>query len=57
MVMNLNMDLETRLANMYKSMAEQKPAEERKELTADEFWQTMRMVATNNQAMMNYQVK
>ena len=55
MVMNFNMDLETRMANMYKSLAEPKPAEDRKEMTADEFWQSMRMVATNNQAFMKYQ--
>ena len=57
MVVNLNMDIETRLANMYKSMAATKPAEDRKEMSPDEFWSTMRMVATNNQALIKYQSK
>ncbi len=57
MVVNLNMDIETRLANMYKSLGEPKPAEDRKELSPDEFWNTMRMVATNNQALIKYHTK
>jgi hypothetical protein len=58
MVVNLNMDLETRLADMYKNLAAKSSsaaAAERKELSPDEFWSSMRMVATNNQAFMNYQ--
>ncbi len=57
MVVNLNMDIETRLANMYKTLAEPKPAEDRKEVSPDEFWSTMRMVASNNQALIKYQTK
>lgn len=57
MVVNLNMDLEARMANMYKSLAEPKPAEDRKQLSPDEFWSSMRMVATNNQALIKYQTK
>lgn len=57
MVVNLNMDIETRLANMYKTMGEPKLAEDRKEVSPDEFWKTMRMVATNNQALIKYQAR
>ena len=57
MVVNLNMDIETRLANMYKSMGEPKLAEDRKEVSPDEFWKTMRMVATNIQALIKYQAR
>lgn len=55
MVVNLNMDIETRLANMYKDMAAKSSNEaaERKSLSPDEFWNSMRMVATNKQALMN----
>ena len=55
MVVNFNMDIETRLADMYKTLGEPKLAEERKEVSPDEFWKSMRMVATNNQALINYQ--
>lgn len=58
MVLNFNMDLETRMANMYKALAEPKSgAEDRKEMTADEFWSSMRMVATNNQVQVNINYK
>lgn len=61
MVVNLNMDIETRLANMYKDMAAKSTNEaaERKTLSPDDFWNSMRMVATNKQALMNckYQQK
>ncbi len=61
MVVNLNMDIETRLANMYKDMAAKSTNEaaERKALSPDDFWNSMRMVATNKQALMNckYQQK
>ena len=55
MVVNFNMDLETRLADMYKTLGEPKLAEERKEVSPDDFWKSMRMVAMNNQALINYQ--
>ena len=55
MVVNFNMDIEARLADMYKTLGEPKLAEERKEVSPDEFWKSMRMVATNNQALINYQ--
>ena len=57
MVLNFNMDLETRMANMYKTLAEPKLAEERKEMSAEEFWSSMRMVATNNQVNLNLKNK
>ena len=57
MVVNFNMDIESRLADMYKSLGEPKLAEERKEISADEFWKSMRMVATNNQALIKYQAR
>lgn len=59
MVMHFNMDLETRMANMYKSLVEpeNKVAEERKALSPDEFWKSMRMVAMNNQVSLNYNNK
>ncbi len=61
MVMNFNMDIETRLANMYKDLATKSnnQATERKTLSPDDFWNSMRMVATNKQALMNckYQPK
>lgn len=57
MVVNLNMEIEARLANVYKSLAEPKPAEDRKPVSPDEFWQSMRMIATNNQALSNINIK
>lgn len=57
MVVNLNMDIEARLADVYKKLGEPKLAEERKEVSPDDFWKTMRMVATNNQALINYHAK
>ena len=57
MVVNLNMDIEARLADVYKTLGEPKLAEERKEVSPDDFWKTMRMVATNNQALINYRAK
>ena len=57
MVLNFNMDLETRMANMYKTLAEPKLAEERKEMSAEEFWSSMRMVATNSQVNLNLKNK
>ena len=61
MVANFNMDIETRLANMYKDLATKSSnqAAERKTLSPDDFWNSMRMVATNKQALMNckYQPK
>ena len=36
---------------------EQKTVQERKPLSPDEFWSGMRMVATNNQALIKYQTK
>ena len=57
MVVDLNMDLVTRLSDMYKTMAEPKAPSERKEVSPDEFWSSMRMVATNNQALIKYQTK
>lgn len=58
MVININMELEARMQAMYKSMADtQKQAEERKELSPSEFWNTMQMVSMNNKSLVNYRTK
>ena len=55
MVLNINIELEARMQEMYKSMLDvQKAAEERKELTPNEFWDTMKVVSLNNQSLVKY---
>lgn len=57
MLVNFNMDIETRMANMYKTLGEPQVAEERQEMTPDNFWASMNMVAVNNQTFVNYRNK
>lgn len=57
MLTNFNMDIETRLANVYKTLGEPQLAGEREEMTADKFWASMSMVAMNNQSFVNYRNK
>lgn len=54
MVVDLNMDIQTRLSNMYKTLGEPKLAEERKEVSPDEFWKSMNMVSYTNQGHIKY---
>lgn len=54
---NINTDIATRLTNFYRTLPEPSPAEDRKELTPDEFWQTMRMMADANLGCMRYSEK
>ena len=54
MVVNINMEIEARMHEMYKSMlSAPKPAEEKKELSPNDFWNTMNMVSQNKQALIN----
>jgi len=57
MVVNMNLDIENRLQEMYKSMLNMPKPEEKKEVSPDEFWSSMQMVARNNQALVRYQVR
>lgn len=58
MVVNINIELEARMQEMYRSMlAVPKEAEERKNLSPNEFWNTMQMVSRNNQSLINYRKK
>lgn len=58
MVLNINIELEARMQEMYKSMlGAPKEAEERKNLSPNEFWNTMQMVSRNNQSLVNYRKK
>ena len=60
MVVNFNLDLETRMMDMYKTMlvsSDQPKAEEKKELSPNEFWNTMQMMSQNNHSLVNYRTK
>ena len=58
MVINFNMDSETRMHEMYKSMVgTPKPAENREALSPEDFWNTMKMVSLNKKAEIGYQNK
>jgi len=57
MVININMELEARMQAMYKSLVDTPKTEERKELSPNEFWNTMQMVSMNNKSLVNYRTK
>lgn len=57
MVINFNLDLETRMQDVYKSMLNMPKEEERKELSPNEFWQTMNLVSQNKQALVKHRTK
>lgn len=57
MVINFNLDLETRMQDVYKSMLNMPKEEEHKELSPNEFWQTMNLVSQNKQAFIKYRTK
>lgn len=57
MVINFNLDLETKMQDVYKSMLNMPKEEERKELSPNEFWNTMNLVSQNKQAFIKYRTK
>ena len=57
MVINFNLDLETKMQDVYKSMLNMPKEEERKELSPNEFWITMNLVSQNKQAFIKYRTK
>ena len=55
MVLNINMEIEARMHEMYKSMVNTpKPTEAKENVSPEDFWNTMKIVSLNKQAQINY---